>query len=113
MTKIARATLLLSLMVTAPALAQTAPQARGPCLSGSIQGQCIDTVIANAATLHSRMMVYGANRSILPVPPTRESGIADPVLLNAIRQRQYGLNATGPFGISGGGGANAAYGTNN
>ena len=110
--KAACVTLLLSLIWTAPSLAQQqrAPVAAPACLNGTKDGACLNAIVASSSTLFSRILVYDANRYIPPVMPTLEAGVVDPLHFNAKHQEQFGLNATGPFAITGGGSANYVYG---
>ena len=54
------------------------------------------------------MLVFGGNRSIPPLPPSREHIIDDPLRKNSTLQPQYGLNGT--TGFSGAGSWNFIYG---
>lgn len=97
---------LLSLALTAPSLAQTASL----CTAGKIGGQCVNPGVANSAQQRSRLMVFQSSRTILPVPPGQEAGLADPLLQSRKLQPQFGMDATGGGALSGAGSPNFVYG---
>lgn len=98
--------LLLSLVLTTPCLAQTASR----CTAGTIGGKCVNPGVANAAQQRSRLMVFQSSRTILPLSPGQDAAVLDPLLQSNKRQPQFGLDATGGGGLSGGGGVSAVYG---
>src|SRR5262245_29417467 len=94
------------LALVAPLLAQDA----GLCTAGKIGGKCVNPGVANTAQQLSRLMVFQTSRYILPLSPSQEAAIADPLLQNNKRQPQFGLDATGGGGFSGAGSPNFIYG---
>lgn len=101
------AALLLSLAQTAPSFAQTAAAL---CPAGKIGGKCVNPGVANAAQQRSRLMVFQSSRTILPLPPGQEAGIAAPLLQSRKLQPQFGLDASGGGALSGAGSPNFVYG---
>lgn len=97
---------LVLLALTTPCLAQTASQ----CTAGTVGGKCVNAGVANTAQQRSRLLVFQSSRTILPLLPGQEAGIADPILQSNKRQPQFGQDATGGGGLSGGGSVNSVYG---
>lgn len=100
------AALLLSLVLTAPSLAQTT----GLCTAGKIAGKCVNSGVASAAQKRSRLMVFQGSSTVLPIRPGQEAGVADPLLQSRKFQPQFGLDASGGGALSGAGSANFVYG---
>ena len=100
------AAMLLSLVLTVPTLAQ----APGVCTAGKVRGECVNPGVANAAQQRSKLLVFQGSRTILPLPPGQEAGIADPLLQSNKFQPQFGLDASGGGALSGAGSPSVVYG---
>jgi hypothetical protein len=104
------AALLLSLMLTAPCLAQDAPAAAPRCSTGTVGGKCLNPAVANPAMARSRVLVFNGNQYIPPVLPSQEAALDDPLRQSDKFQPHAGINASGPFALSGFGGALPIWG---
>ena len=103
------ATLLLSLMLTAPSLACVYQRYQPTvCTMGTKGGKCVNPVVASASQCGARQVVTQINEYIPNTMATGEAGTDDPLLRSNARQPEYGLNSTP--GFSGGGGRLTIYG---